>query len=77
MSFCDSEEKSDWRNIEKLIAMKIPVEDKHPYPMSAEGMVHINLPKGKDVVRRPNAINSSSPRRHFKPNSNSNNRKPM
>lgn len=63
MSFCDSEEKTDWRNIEKLIAMKIPVEDKHPYPMSAEGMVHINLPKGKDVVRRPNAIPGTQQKR--------------
>ena len=80
MSFCDSEEKSDWRNIEKLIGMKIPIVDKHPYPMSAEGMVHINLPKGKDVVRRPNAINSggSAPKRRFNHSDNNNNtRKPL
>ena len=65
MSFCDSEEKSDWRNIEKLISMKIPVEEKHPYPMSAEGMVHINLPKDKDVVRRPNAIPGAQQKRKW------------
>ena len=73
MSFCDGEEKSDWRNIEKLIGQKIPVVEGHPYPMSAEGMVHINLPKGKDVVQRPNAINSA-PRRRF--SHNNNDRKP-
>ncbi len=74
MSFCDGEERADWRNIEKLIAMKIPVEEGHPYPMSAEGMVHINLPKNKDVVQRPNAI-KQPPRRRF--NNNNNDRKPV
>jgi hypothetical protein len=42
--------------------------------MSAEGMVHINLPKGKDVVQRPNAI-KQNPRRRF--SNNTNTRKPM
>ena len=74
MSFCDAEERADWRNIEKLTGQKIPVNNAHPYPMSEEGMVHINLPKNKAVVQRPNAIRQA-PRRHF--SSNSNARKPM
>ena len=74
MSFCDGEERADWKNIEKLIAMKIPVIQDHPYPMAAEGMVHINLPKNKEVVQRPNAI-QHSPRKRF--SSNTNTRKPM
>ncbi len=56
MSFCDDEEMQDWRNILKLTAQKIPVIENHPFPMSASGKVQINLPKNKDVVRRPNAV---------------------
>ena len=63
MSFCDGEERADWRNIEKLTGQKIPVEQGHPYPMSEEGMIHINLPKNKDVVQRPNAIKKKPIRR--------------
>jgi ATP-dependent RNA helicase RhlE len=66
MSFCDEEEMQDWRNILKLTAQKIPVVDGHPFPMAASGQVVINLPKHKDVVRRPNAIagfNSSNKRK--------------
>ena len=74
MSFCDAEERTDWRNIEKLTGQKIPIIQDHPYPMSAEGMVHINLPKNKEVVHRPNAI-QHSPRRRF--SNNNNTRKPM
>ena len=32
-SFCDAEEKSDIRNIEKLIGKKIPVIEDHPFPL--------------------------------------------
>jgi ATP-dependent RNA helicase RhlE len=56
MSFCDNEEMADWRNILKLTAQKIPVVEGHPYPMAATGQVQINLPKNKEVVRRPNAV---------------------
>jgi ATP-dependent RNA helicase RhlE len=68
MSFCDDEEMQDWRNILKLTAIKIPVVEGHPYPMAATGQIHINLPKNKDVVRRPNAVSNggnSGPRRKF------------
>ncbi len=70
MSFCDDEEMQDWRNILKLTAQKIPVIEGHPWPMAASGQVQINLPKNKDVVRRPNAVPGSNsgqnaPRRKF------------
>lgn len=32
-SFCDAEEKSDWKDIEKLIGKKVPVIENHDYPM--------------------------------------------
>lgn len=62
MSFCDDEEMQDWRNILKLTAQKIPVNDKHPWPIAASGMVQINLPKNKEVVRRPNAVSAFNSR---------------
>ena len=33
LSFCDAEEKEYLRDIEKLIAKKIPVTDNHPFPL--------------------------------------------
>ncbi|GAB2698027.1 DEAD/DEAH box helicase [Mucilaginibacter koreensis] len=33
LSFCDDEEKDFLKDIEKLIARKVPVNDAHPYPM--------------------------------------------
>ena len=59
-SFCDAEEMDDLRSIQKLIGMKIPVIEAHPYHMLAPGLVKINLPKNKEVVRRPNAVSASS-----------------
>ena len=60
MSFCDDEEMADWRNILKITAQKIPVVEGHPYPMAQSGQIHINLPKNKEVVRRPNAVSGSN-----------------
>jgi len=31
LSFCESEERLDWRNIEKLIRQEIPIVEGHPY----------------------------------------------
>lgn len=56
LSFCDEEEKADWRNIIKLIGKQIPIVDTHPYPSESQGLVQIRPPKNKDVVARPNAI---------------------
>ncbi|MEI8279843.1 MAG: DEAD/DEAH box helicase [Bacteroidota bacterium] len=69
-SFCDEEEMDDLKGIQKLIGFKIPVVEAHPYPMSISGMVHINPPKNKEVVSRPNAIRPASnpDKRRFNPN---------
>ncbi len=56
ISFCDEEERTDFRNILKLIGLAIPVVEGHPYPASSSGQVVINPPKNKDVVTRPNAV---------------------
>lgn len=59
MSFCDAEEKDLLRDIEKLIKLQIPVVNNHPFPAEDSGVVKINLPKNKDVVMRPNAVQSN------------------
>ncbi|MCF8449438.1 MAG: DEAD/DEAH box helicase [Taibaiella sp.] len=65
VSFCDEEERQDFRNILKLTAQQIPVIDNHPYPSSFSGKVIINPPKNKDIVHRPNAVSGSGgPVRH-------------
>ncbi len=61
LSFCEEEEKADWRNIIKLIGKQVPIVDNHPYPSESQGLVQIRPPKNKDVVARPNAI-ASRPR---------------
>ncbi len=57
-SFCDREERDYLRGIQKLINKQIPVKEDHPFPSKDSGMVQIRLPKGKDVVARPNAMRS-------------------
>ena len=56
LSFCEEEEKADWRNIIKLIGKQIPIVNNHPYPSESQGLVQIRPPKNKDVMARPNAI---------------------
>ncbi len=60
-SFCDEEEKDDLKAIQKLIGKQIPVVENHPFPASNSGVVKINLPKNKEVVKRPNAIQNNTP----------------
>jgi ATP-dependent RNA helicase RhlE len=55
-SFCDAEERDDLKGIEKLIGLKIPVVNDHPFPAADSGVVKINPPKNKEVVERPGAI---------------------
>ncbi|OSZ79417.1 DEAD/DEAH box helicase [Chitinophagaceae bacterium IBVUCB1] len=70
-SFCDEEEKDDLKAIQKLIGKQIPVVENHPFPASSSGVVKINLPKNKEVVKRPNAIQNNTPKKkHFKHNGN-------
>lgn len=69
-SFCDAEEIDDLKAIQKLIGFQIPVVKEHPFPMAEPGVLQIRLPKNKDVVKRPDAANSSSrgPKRRFSNN---------
>ncbi|PZF74566.1 DEAD/DEAH box helicase [Taibaiella soli] len=69
LSFCDDEEMSDLKGIQKLIGFPIPVVDNHPFPAASTNTVRINLPKNKDVVVRPDAIvgNRSRPNNGNRP----------
>ncbi len=59
-SFCDEEEKDNLKAIQKLIGKQIPVVEGHPFPPSDSGLVKINLPKNKQVVKRPDAVHSGN-----------------
>ena len=54
ISFCDAEEKAYLRDVEKLIAKKIPVVDNHPFPL----MDHNPEPKPKQQQGRGNHVHS-------------------
>lgn len=58
LSFCDAEELSELKDIQKLLGFPIPVVDTHPFPSSESNRVVINLPKNKQVVKRPGAVSS-------------------
>jgi ATP-dependent RNA helicase RhlE len=62
-SFCDAEEKSDLKDIEKLIGKKIPLEENNPYPL----MDHNPEPKVKVTEhnhKRPN-LQGAKPKRKW------------
>ena len=65
IAFCDEEERSDWKNIEKLTGMKIPKVDGHQLPMEEEGLVRMNLPKHKAVIPRANAVVHPRPKKRW------------
>lgn len=67
ISFCDSEETDNLKGIQKLIGKLIPVVMEHPFPAANSGLVQIRLPKGKDVVERPNAVVMNKPKRQWAP----------
>lgn len=54
ISFCDAEEKSELRDIVKLVAKPIPVVEEHPFPLSAGTITQKVLPKqrSRSVQRR-------------------------
>lgn len=60
LSFCDDEEMSDLKGIQKLIGFQIPIVSNHPFPAASTQTVRINLPKNKEVVVRPDAIIGNS-----------------
>jgi len=67
MSFCDAEEMDDLKAIQKLIGIKIPVVEAHPYMAEDSGLVQINAPKNKAIVQRPNAVPAFNTRHKKKP----------
>ena len=52
IAFCDVEERKELRDIEKLIAMKIPVVEEHPYLSSEQAFVSKAAPKKRQRFRR-------------------------
>lgn len=68
-SFCDALEKSDLKDIEKLIAKKIPVIEEHPFPL----MDHNPIKEPKQQGRRPPHSNSGSGGGHSRPKPSGNN----
>ena len=75
IAFCDKEEMSNLKGIQKLIGFQIPVIDNHPYPTKDSGITQFRAPKNKDVVPPGNSVKRyDAPKKrneHF-----ANNRKP-
>lgn len=65
-SFCDIEEKTYLKDIEKLIGKKIPVIEDHPYPME----IFTIEPKPKQTQRPPRSERKSSDRNNSGNNKN-------
>lgn len=68
-SFCDALEKSDLKDIEKLIAKKIPVVENHPFPL----MDHNPVKEPKQQGRRNPNSHSGSGGGHSRPKPSGNN----
>jgi ATP-dependent RNA helicase RhlE len=65
IAFCDSEERSDLRAIEKMLGKSIPLVEDHPFPADKNSF---------NAESIPNKPNKSYPRRSNNPNSGGNNR---
>ncbi len=60
ISFCDHEEKTELKDIQKLITKNIPVVDSHPYPLSAASFIpQVAGPKIKPFNRNGRSMHSS------------------
>ena len=60
ISFCDHEEKTELKDIQKLITKNIPVVDSHPYPLSAASFIpQVAGPKLKPFNRSGRSMHSS------------------
>ncbi|MEO7766740.1 MAG: hypothetical protein ABIS01_04910, partial [Ferruginibacter sp.] len=59
-SFCDAEERTELKDIQKLIGKNIPIIDSHPYPLSAGTFVpQIAGPKRPMFKKPGNNFHSS------------------
>jgi ATP-dependent RNA helicase RhlE len=58
-SFCDAEEKEYLRDVEKLIAKKIPVIEDHPFPLRDHNPIKVpKQPQGRRGAPRSGPIGS-------------------
>ncbi|MBU0489546.1 MAG: DEAD/DEAH box helicase [Bacteroidetes bacterium] len=67
-SFCDAEEKAYLKDIEKLIAKKIPVIDNHPYPLIDHNPVKVPkqpYEKRNTSYSKPKPSGDNNPKRRF------------
>lgn len=63
ISFCDVEERTELKDIQKLIGMQIPVIDEHPYALPEEALQQKIMPKQvQQPNRRPKKIQQNKPR---------------
>jgi ATP-dependent RNA helicase RhlE len=59
-SFCDHDERTELKDIQKLIGKNIPVVDAHPYPLSAASFApQVTGPKIPTTKRPPHKFHSS------------------
>jgi ATP-dependent RNA helicase RhlE len=71
LTFCDGEEEIDYlKDIHKLIAKEIPVEEGHPYPLSIQAMTEKMMSKAKNGS--PKKSGGSSSRSGGRPSGNRN-----
>ena len=66
-SFCDAEEKPYLRDIEKLIAKKIPVVDNHPFPLMDNNPVTATKQQRQHNHSRPKPSVNSNKKRYGNP----------
>ncbi len=67
LSFCDAEEKSYLNDVEKLIGKKIPVIDKHPFPLLNHHPVKAAVQRPARPDRQKRAVTSNKPAGNNKP----------
>ncbi len=58
ISFCDAEERSELKDIQKLISKNIPVISEHPYPLSASSFSAPTAPVQKANPKRSRGFGS-------------------
>ena len=68
ISFCDNEEYADFRNIEKLIGMKISVIESHPYPMTRPPVAPQTPQAQKKTQQQANGTRPPQQKKNFHKN---------
>ena len=58
ISFCDSEERTELKDIQKLIGLSIPVVNSHPYPLSNTNFSTPSAPAPKPGQKRSRSFGS-------------------